>query len=278
MNEAVRHPLTLPVPPHLYDHQVMNRPVLPAAHALCHLAEAVREQIGSTPCTRSGDAQFEGFLDLPEAPGTLPALAEIRQEDDGSVSASLLTRIRSSRSPITRVKKHIHTLFLPPCRPPALPRTIVEGFSGPVFPVEREDVYRDLVPFGPAFRNCCGQLELSREGVTARITAPEGMPDSGLLGSPFVFDAALHAANVWTQRYRGIVVFPVGYAERHIPEPTRDGGEYVCKGVPGPAADRFQEFHLWILSPEGRLHEVVLGVRMRELFPDRLHPPRWILA
>jgi hypothetical protein len=144
--------------------------------------------------------------------------------------------------------------------------------------VDSEAVYRKLVPFGPAFRNCTGPLLLTPEGVSADIAAPAAHPASPVLGSPFVFDAALHAVNVWTQRYRGIVVFPVGYAARQVLEPTRAGGNYVCRAIPRPSSDSSQVFDLWILDPECRVHETVLGVRMRELFPGQLRPPDWIVA
>jgi hypothetical protein len=37
-------------------------------------------------------------------------------------------------------------------------------------------------------------------------------------------------------------------------------------------------FDLWILDPECRVHETVLGLQMKELFPGELRPPGWILA
>jgi hypothetical protein len=174
------------------------------------------------------------------------------------------------------MKEHIRARFSPPGPAPALPPEIARGFCTLPFPVPAEALYRDLVPFGPAFQNLAGDVLLFPEGVSARITAPAGPPFCPVLGSPFVFDAALHAVNAWIQRYRGIVAFPVGYAERHVAEPAREGGTYLCTAIPGESDGPDQEFDLWILSPEGCLHEVILGVRMRELFPGRLRPPAWI--
>ncbi len=278
MNEPVRLPVQIHVPAHLLDHRIMVGAVLPGAHALSLMADAVEEHTG-TACRLTREALFQGFLILPASPGPLPAFVEIRKEEDGSFDVSLLTRIAARNRSVSRMKEHLRARFHPSGPAPSGPPDIFSPtFRETAFPVDREAVYRELVPFGPAFRNCTGPVLLTPDGVSADITAPATPAASPVLGSPFVFDAALHAVNVWTQRYRGIVVFPVGYTSRYVQEPTQAGGSYVCRAIPHPSPDASsQTFDLWILDSEGRVNEAVLGLRMRELFPGKLRPPDWIL-
>lgn len=281
MSTPPRRPTPIPVPAHLLDHRILGRAVLPAAHALCLLAEAVRQETGRT-CPVSREAVFQGFLPLPDPPEPIPAFVSMGpREADGGLPVSLLTRFAARDGSVSRAKEHLRARFCP-SDPAALslpPEISSPSSRGPGFPVDRESVYRDLVPFGPAFRNCAGPVLLWPEEVSAEILAPPATAaENEVLGSPFVFDAALHAVNVWVQRYRGIVVFPVGYTARHVEEPTRAGRRYVCRAVPRTSPDPSPTFDLWILDPEGRVCEAVLGVRMRELFPGKLRPPAWILA
>ncbi len=277
MNDTVRIPIPILASPHLYDHRIMEKPVLSAAHALGLLAEAVQQRTGMRGC-HSRDAMFESFLPLPEDPGPLEALLEMLEERDGSFLVSLFTRISSKRSTIKRLKPHLHVRFCsPPGQPLQPPSANSLALAEPAFRVEPGPLYRELVPFGLAFRNLSGDVQLSPDGVTSLITAPRGRPNCHTLGSPFVFDAALHAINVWTQRYRGIVVFPVGYAQRYVPEPTKEGEEYVCRGFPRAASTGTQSFDIWIFDRQHKVREGIFGVTMRELFPGRLQPPAWIL-
>ena len=277
VKDRLRLPLPICASPRLYDHRVMDRPVLPAAHALGLLAAAAQEPTGLSGC-HSREATFESFLPLPEKPGTIQAFLEILEESDGSFLVSLLTKIASKRSAITRLKPHLHVRFCsPPTGPPPPPPAASLVLAEPAFPVKPGPLYRDLVPFGPAFRNLSCDVRLTPAGVAAVITAPPGPPACPALGCPFVFDAALHAVNVWTQRYRGMVTFPVGYAQRCVPEPTREGEEYVCRAVPLAASAGTQSFDIWLLDREDRVRETVLGVEMRELFPGLLQPPAWIV-
>jgi len=278
VNDPVRLPVMIPVPTHLRDHRILDRPVLPAAHALCLMADTAAQQTGRI--LRAGrDATFHGFLYLPEPPASIAGFVDIHHGGDGCFTVSLLSRIAARSGSVSRVKEHLRAgLLLDATVPPPLPEALSPPSSPSAFRVSRESVYRDLVPFGPAFRNLTGPVILTPEGAWAEITAPPEHPASRSLGSPFVFDAALHAAHVWTQRYRAMVAFPVGYALRQVHEPSRAGGRYRCHVVPRPSPEAgTQVLDLWILDAHGRPVETVLGLRMRELFPGKLRPPPWIL-
>ncbi len=72
----------------------------------------------------------------------------------------------------------------------------------------------------------------SPAGASAEVSGGDYPEAVGPLGSPFPFDAALHVACAWGQRYRGIVAFPVGFDRREIAVPTRAGETYRCRVVP----------------------------------------------
>ena len=78
-------------------------------------------------------------------------------------------------------------------------------------------------------------VHVARTGAVAEITAPD-VPDAGpeasLLGSPFAFDAAMHAACIWGQRFAGVVPFPVGFDGRRVHVPDPSGGELLGLSAP----------------------------------------------
>jgi len=137
-------------------------------------------------------------------------------------------------------------------------------------------IYRDLVPFGPAYRNIKDDLLLAKEGAVGTIQT--STHHRGMIGSPFTFDAALHAACVWGQRYTGIVPFPVGFKKRRIYKKTQPGTDYICRVIPVMSADPVLVFDIWIYDPEGVPFEAILGVQMRDVSAGRMKPPQWIVA
>ncbi len=278
MSERVRYPLEIPVPSYLRDHRIMDQEVLPAAQALCLLADSVQDQTGMAGLL-SCDAKFERFLHLPQGADHVPGYVELRKEQDGSVSASLQTRVTAKRGGITRIKDHVSVRFSLLRHEPPLPPDMSRTPSGPAFELDKKDLYEQIVPLGPAYQNCIGSLHLTPDGVSAEIASPSGYLSQGVLGSHFVFDAALHAANAWGQRFAGVTAFPVGYSSRFVLSATREGKEYLCRVVPlssGTTSDL--DFDIWLLDRLGEIQEVILGVRMRDLFAGRIRPPQWVLV
>jgi len=178
VSESLCCPLRIPLPAYLYDHRIMGQPVLPAAQSLCLLADAVQEQTG-VPGQLSMYAQFERFLNLPEAADHLSVFAEICKEEDGSIIASLLTKVTTKTSGLSRLKKHVQVCFLPPEHPPLSLPEIEQTASGPIFELDPKVLYEDLVPLGPAFQNCISGPYLTPDGAFAKISAPTGYTSGG---------------------------------------------------------------------------------------------------
>jgi hypothetical protein len=277
VSESFRYPLRIPLPAYLYDHRIMGQPVLPAAQSLCLLADAVQEQTGMSG-NLSSNAQFERFLNLPEAADHLSVFAEICQERNGSIIASLLTKVRTKTSTFSRLKKHVQVCFLPLEHRPLPSSEIEQTASGPTFELDPKVLYEELIPLGPAFRNCISGPSLTPHGAFAKISAPTGYTSGGSLGSPFVFDAALHVANAWAQRYAGIVAFPIGYDRRHILSAAREGRDCLCRVSPVSTDGPTLTFDIQLTDRQGNLHEAIFGIKMRDLSAGRAKPPLWLLA
>ena len=265
----------------------MNRPVLPAVVALQALARAAAKKFAGLDVTQSMDARFLRFLPLPAGKSSLEAVADLEALDGGGVQATLLTVKQAGSSGITRKVEHVAVTFGREGTSPS-PTEISEQKrrGGPCgrplpepFMVSAARLYAELVPFGPAFHNVTGEVQLWSSLASARILAPDLPGGDGPLGSPFPLDAALHVACSWAQRQLGAVLFPTGYAERRIVRPTKPGGRYWCDVVPHPGdtpvADRFD---ITVTDEGGELHELCLGVRMADISKGKLTPPAWVLT
>jgi hypothetical protein len=259
-----------------HDHRFQGRAVLPAVAAMQLLADWGRRLRPGLEVRCIRRARFEKFLELPESGAQIEVFCDLADLPAGGVRAELLTRSRSGKAGITRYKTHARADFTgaagPP--PPADPDPgAALAWAG--FTVDPQRIYSELVPFGPAFRNIVQPLVLDPRGALAVIQAPARHP-AGSLGASFVLDAAFHAACVWSQRFAGVVAFPVGVEERHVLEPTRPGGIYVSRLHPVDRTHGTLVFDLWIQDTGGRWFEQVRGVRMRDVSGGRLKPPAWI--
>lgn len=273
--------VTIPVEPAWADHCFQGRAVLPAVEALQLLARQVRAHEPGRSVRHLRNATFDKFLELPPAGESVAAWCELRPQDDGSLRAMLLTRTQAASSRMIRTRVHAQVEFHPGDGPP-LPAALdlAAGLAGPCFTVDPGALYRDLVPFGPAFQTIARPLFVSPEGALAVIDAPQGGPGGAdqPLGSPFVLDAALHAACVWSQRHAGIVAFPVGFQRRLVVRPTEPGGSYVSRVLPLRSDAGQLSFDIWILDMDGRFFEVLSGVTMRDVSGGKLRPPEWVRA
>lgn len=274
-----RRSVRIEVPAHWADHNVMGRAVLPAVEAMQMLTRwTTRFRPGSyRGCIRQ--AAFDKFLDLPAPGETIDAFYDVSDLPGGAVQAALTTRRQAKSAAITRTITHAQVVYEPRWQPVApMPPVLSILAAGPCFSVTPRALYKELVPFGPAYRNISQPLQLRPDGALAFIQAPgieDGQPDAPL-GSPFVADAAFHAACVWSQRFAGVVAFPVGIAERHIVSPTRAGETYVGRIYPVRMDDGLLIFDILVLDPDGGHRELLKGVRMRDISGGRLRPPDWI--
>jgi len=225
------------------------------------------------------EAAFDRFLELPPTGGRIEAWCEMEDLADGCLRAALLTKIPSKSGAITRTKVHAKLVFYPPVELSRMPDLdLASALDGVCFSVDPGRIYEELVPFGPGFQTICEPLRLTEEGALAVVRAPEGadVQTDLHLGSPFILDGAFHAACVWSQRFAGVVAFPVGIEQRIIAVPTRHGDTYISRIFPVETDSALLTFDIWIVDTEGRLFEKLKGVRMRDVSGGKVRPPDWI--
>ncbi|MHB8771785.1 MAG: hotdog family protein [Syntrophales bacterium] len=279
--ETITIPLAIPVKAYLADHRVSGRVVLPAVEALQVLAGTLPAASGADVlCQEQGC--FSRLLAVGMGEREIPVLHEFTRYADGRCRSRLMTVLSGRQAAWTRKIEHASVSF--PAGggreagkgTAALPDFAAEAAAGPVFPVPAPRLYDELVPFGPAYRNVLGDLRLAPGGAWAELSGGAYAEAAGPLGSPFPFDAALHAACVWGQRYRGIVAFPVAFDRREIVVPTRPGETYCCRVLPLPDREGALCFDIVIAGAGGGPAEVVRGVAMRDISGGRRKPPAWV--
>jgi hypothetical protein len=271
--------VTIDVPPHWSDHHFQGRAVLPAVEAmqlLTHWAQQHRTGV-TVGCIH--EAAFERFLELPPTGGRIQAWCEIEDLTDGGLTVALSTKSLSKSGGMTRTKVHARLGFCNSTATSSLPGLdLISALDGVCLSVDPEKIYKELVPFVATFRTIRQPLLLTAEGALAVIQAPE-LTDTQTplhLGSPFVLDGAFHAACAWSQRFAGIVAFPVGIEQRLLAARTQPGETYVSRIFPVQTDSAQLTFDIWIVDMQGRLFEKLQGVRMRDLSGGKLQPPGWI--
>ena len=283
--EAARLPIEIPRHPYLRDHCLGGRAVLPAVEAAELLARAVRRFLPRTDVTAMVDLRFAKFLFLDPEPQTAAAFCDLALLENGDIRAVLASRTISKKTAMTRVREHTAMRFSrrKPDRPdmiPDLALDLASALEGTCFTVENDDIYRELVPFGPAFRNVT-RMHLTAGGAIAEIrnTAnPMDEEETRQLGSPFPLDAAFHAACVWGQRFAGVVAFPLAVEGRRIFRKTRPGEPHFGHVTPVRAEPGLLVFDLRIFDGNGGLCETAAGVHMRDVSGGKLKPPGWIAS
>jgi len=280
--ETVRLPVNIQVHPYLLDHCFEGMVVFPAAEAMQVLAQSVKEFAPQTDITAITDTTFNKFLFIPSDTKIIDALCSMTSFKNGDITAVLQTRNRSKKAAMTRIKEHtaVHYPWIKPKVAAYRHNPLLSGESG-CLEISPEQIYRDLVPFGPAYQNISEILTIHKDGVIAKLRAPrfsDLIEKTGELGSPFVLDAAFHAACVWGQRYSGVVAFPVGIEQRIIVKPTQPGDTYIGTALPVRADSDMLVFDICICGEDNTLCEIARGVHMRDVSGGRLKPPSWIIA
>ncbi len=267
------------IQPWFEDHCFGGRIVLPAVETMLLLAAEVKKFCPGIDVRVMADVRFGKFLEIPPGSTTVAALIECRRNENGSICAKLLSRVRFKA--MTRMKEHCEILF-----PQSAGSNRVETMAvspaplaGPVTEVEADRIYRELVPFGPAYHTLQKTLFLSGQGAWGKLKAPvlpvvDSMQE--IIGSPFPLDGALHAACVLGQRSADFVPLPVELGRRIISRPTRAGGSYITRVVPVSRTSDELVFDLGIFDNNGQIYETVTGVRMRDVSRGTIKPPGWI--
>ena len=279
--ETVRLPLSIAVFPYLQDHRFEGNAVYPAVEAIQMLARAVKKFRPETDITAITDTTFDKFLLIPPDLKNIDALCSITPLENGDIIAVLQTKIRAKNAAFTRIKEHV-TVHYPRLKPKVatyLPDSFSFGKNN-CLEILPGPIYRELVPFGPSYHNISEKLIVHKDGVLAKLQAPiisDAIEKTGQLGSPFVLDAAFHAACVWGQRFSGVVAFPVGIEKRIVIKPTRPGGAYISAAIPVQSDADKLVFDICIYDDDKTLYEMAAGVHMRDVSAGRLKPPSWII-
>ncbi len=279
IGRTVRHEMTIEVPSHWADHHFQGRAILPAVEAMQLLAYQVLLKHPTTDVHTMRAARFDKFLPLQQDQGKITALCDFTRLEGGLLRAALVTRVSAKTAKISRTMVHAQLDFASADeQPPMCPLDLAAALEGCSFQVAPDRIYAELVPFGAGYRNIVQPLHLTQEGALAALMAPNLVDGQTTqpLGAPFVLDAAFHAACVWSQRYVGVVAFPVGIEQRFVIRPTQMGEPYFARIFPKVTNQPPLLFDIWILDPGGRFCEVLLGVQMRDVSGGRLQPPDWI--
>ncbi|MHB1014466.1 MAG: polyketide synthase dehydratase domain-containing protein [Desulfurivibrionaceae bacterium] len=273
-------PVAIPVQPWFADHRFNGKVVLPAVETMLLLAAAVAGTHPEVDIRVMDNVRFARFLEIPEGSASVAALIEYREKENGSIHVKLLSR-RQCKG-MTRLQEHGEILFSPPQANPGNHGSTLAPVcpADPETRIPAEQVYRELVPFGPNYHTLQESLHLSGQSAWAKLKAPalrtsaDSVRDS--LGSPFPLDGAFHAACVLGQRLADFVPFPVGFGRRIILRPTQPGGSYRARVELLSLTRDELVFDLNIFDGTGQVYESVTGVRMRDVSGGRIKPPEWI--
>ncbi len=282
---STRLPLEIEIYPYLLDHRFEGKAVLPAAETMQLLAVSTQKHLPDTDIRYIENAKFDKFFYIEpytiQDTNIVEAFNEIEMNENGGITAKLITKTRSIKAGITRIKEHAVMQFtagkhdIKPFPLDTVSAQIKRGFNIP-----SNKLYSDLVPFGPAYHNIKDTLFVSEKGAIGSIQAPKQRATNNLempLGSPFPLDAAFHAACAWGQRYLSVIGFPVGFDKRIVIESTRPGNSYICLILPVNVDTDLLVFDIWLYDLNGILFEAVPGVKMRDVSAGRMRPPHWVI-
>ncbi len=267
-----RIPCIIAIKPWFQDHALGDKIVLPAVEAMLQLAAHVAATCPEINIKVMEDACFAKFLEIPPDSASLSALLECSGDPDDRVQAKLLSK--SQFKAMSRIKEHCVISFSrtetdetknsPKINFAAVPPT-ASGIK-----VKVDYLYRELVPFGPSYRTLQEVLHLFEHEAWGRLRAPRFPlfsidPIQKILGSPFPLDGALHAACVLGQQAVDFVPFPVGFRRRTVLRPTLPGSSYITRVRQTSCSNDELIFDVAIWDDGGQLHEMVDGLRMRDI-------------
>jgi len=276
MIDSIRLPVEIEIHAYLRDHQFGDRVVLPAVESCQLLAANLKNHMPDVNPCNLYNASFNRFIDIKPEQTIITLFNEIEVYENGDIISRLLTKTKSKKAGITRTTEHVILKFKKEERRlQELPFDIASSLDGICFQITSQKIYSDLVLFGPAYHNISDILYLTQEGSIAKIIAAPHPARIEPLGSPFPFDAALHAACVWGQRYSGIAAFPVGFDKRFIINPTIPGDTYFSRTIPVKVNTESLIFDIWIYDQKGCLREVACGVKLKDVNAGMLTPPQW---
>jgi len=277
INQKKRYSGGIKIYPYLRDHHLEGKTILPAVESMMILARAVKLNYPRSNVHHIQQAAFLRFLYIPQDVTCQPVFVDMDPSEDGVITASLRTSLKSKTGNITREIEHARACFITTRaeETSVFPFHVVNPRKGTYIAIPSTTAYRELIPFGVAYQNIVGDLSLTTEDALAYISGGRYEADESLLGSPFPLDAVMHLASVWGQRFADVVSFPVGIEKRIIYRKARKGREYFGRVVPVHVTPEYLVFDAWIYD-EGILCERIRGLKMMDVTGGRLRPPEWI--
>jgi hypothetical protein len=279
LNQKKRYSWDIEIHPYLRDHHLEGKVILSAVESLIVLARAVKANYPQMEMSCLLNAVFSRFLTIISDIERQPVFVDMGNSGEGVIAASLLTSIKSKTGSISREVEHARVEFCAtgPKEFYTPPFRVVNKLKGDCISVPSVTIYRELVPFGAAYQNIIGDLSVSPEGTLAYISSGNNEADESLLGSPFPFDALMHTACVWGQRFAGIISFPVGFEKRIIYQKTKKREEYLGRVVPVSVTKKSLIFDAWVYK-DNVICESISGIIMKDVTKGRMSPPDWIKA
>jgi len=278
VDKKTRHEMEIEIFPYLRDHYFEGKAILPAVEALIILAKAVKSFYPQIDIFCLSQARFPRFLSIDAKANKQAAILEISKDESGNIKSALLTAVRAKTNKISRMAEHAAVNFSQNTdySLPASPFCDIEKLGGQCISIPSDTIYRELVPFGEAYQNITGDLSVSDQGALGYISGGFAQADAGIIGSPFPFDAAMHMACVWGQRFTQIVPFPVGFEKRVIYSRTKKNEKYLGRVFPKDIGKQKLIFDAWIYDNDGVLCEAINSLEMRDVTQGRRCPPQWI--
>ena len=270
---AVQYTRQVEILPWFCDHCFDGQPVLPAVESLILLANTVQNEFPGSNICLMRKARFLRFFEIPVDAPYVDCHITVEESEDSAIRATLLSRRKTGA--FSRMIEHASVDFA--ARPPKNDQPLPVFPAGDGFSLSRETIYRDLIPFGPAYQNVLS-AELFPGGAAARLATPLNVTVNAPHGSPFLFDSAMHVACTWGQRYAGIVPFPVAFSTRTLRKASTPDTQYLA--TIRHTGDRSTEliFDIDITDIRGVQIEQIRGLVMRDVSGGRLLPPDWIQA
>lgn len=263
--------ITIPIRPWFSDHNFNGTVIFPAVEIMLLLAGVAVEKNSSIYPQTMTHASFSKFLEIPEKVSEMPALVEYDEQGE-DLCIRLLSRIQLKK--ISRIKEHAEITFSTREHKQSAEKRAMTGKTD--ISIDAKQIYKELVPFGPAYRSLTGKLYISDNAAFGNLQAPvlpKQQRMENTLGSPFPLDGAMHAACVMGQCLSDFVPFPVGFTRRHIHQPTMPGKSYSTVVIPMSRTKDELIFDLSIFDLEGTQCETVTGLRMRDVSGGTITPP-----
>ena len=270
---AVQYTRQVEILPWFCDHCFDGQPVLPAVESLVLLANTVHDEFPDSSICFMRKARFLRFFEISKDAPYVDCHITLEKSENSAIRATLLSRRKTGR--FSRMIEHASVDFA--AHPQKSNQSLPVFPAGDGFTLSRKTMYRELIPFGPAYQNVLW-AEIFPGGASARLATPLTVTVKAPHGSPFLFDSAMHVACAWGQRYAGIVPFPVGFSTRTLRKPSAPDTQYLATIQHAGGRRTELTFDIDITDIRGVQIEQIRGLVMRDVSGGRLLPPDWIQA